>query len=94
MPLILPFKAWTGLSRLGWFLGVKRENTETVRDARKRTDRAVDFIEQKMNYNDQLIMVTHGFLNRNIKYELKRRGWKIIQNKGHKNLGSTILIKD
>ena len=94
LPLVLPFKAWTSLSRFGWFLGIKRDNSENISDARKRTKIAVDFIENKSNYSDQIILVTHGFLNRNLKKELKKRGWELIRNDGHKNLGANRLIKD
>ena len=42
------------------------------------------FLEEKARYNDQLILVTHGFFNRVLAKEMKKRGWKRIQNEGQK----------
>ena len=93
LPLILPFKGWTAVSRGLWMIGIKRPGAESFKDGKKRAKQAVDFIEYKSNQNRQVILVTHGFLNRTIRKEMKKRGWKIIKNEGHKNLGATILQK-
>ncbi|MDX1283477.1 MAG: phosphoglycerate mutase family protein [Draconibacterium sp.] len=93
LPLFLPLKAWTAISRGLWVLGLKGHDTETSKEGRKRTKIVADFIEERSKYNQQIILVTHGFLNRNVTNELKRRGWKIKRNEGRKNLGANILYK-
>lgn len=93
LPLYLPYKAWTGFSRGMWLLGLKRQGTESHREARKRVKLVSNFIERQATEQKQVIMVSHGFLNRNIARELKKRGWTITQNNGKKNLGATILRK-
>ena len=93
LPLILPFKGWTAISRGLWMIGIKRPGAESFKDGKKRAKHAVDFIEDKTNHNHQVILVTHGFLNRSIRKEMKKREWKTIKNEGQKNLGATILRK-
>jgi broad specificity phosphatase PhoE len=93
LPLFLPYKGWTSISRFGWFVGFKRENTESHRQARKRVRLATDFIEEKSKSQKQVVLVAHGFLNRNISHKLSQMGWKIVDKQGKKNLGATVLEK-
>ncbi|QIA06948.1 phosphoglycerate mutase family protein [Draconibacterium halophilum] len=93
LPLFLPYKVWTSLSRTMWLMGLKRPGTESFQEARDRVDNVSSFIERKAEQNKQAILVTHGFINRNIAIELEKRGWHIIQNNGRKNLGATVLRK-
>ncbi len=93
LPLILPYKAWTAVSRTFWLMGLEKEGTESYKEARQRVRLIADMIEEKTATQQQLIFVTHGFVNRNIAKELKRRGWTITQNQGKKNLGATVLKK-
>lgn len=93
LPLRLPYKAWTSVSRALWLLGINQKNNESHREAKRRVVRIADFIENKLKYNEQVVMVTHGFLNRYVAQELKRRGWVDIQDQGAKNLGATVLRK-
>lgn len=93
LPTYLPYKGWTVLSRGMWLVGLKREGTESYADAKKRVSRVADFIEEKATEQKQVIMVTHGFINRNLAKELKKRGWIITLNNGTENLGATILRK-
>jgi len=93
LPLLLPYKAWTAISRGIWLMGVKKQGTESYKEAQKRVRRVCNIIEQKVQQDKQIILVTHGFINRKIAKELKKRGWRITQNKGQKNLGATVLLK-
>ncbi|WP_297098140.1 phosphoglycerate mutase family protein [uncultured Draconibacterium sp.] len=93
LPLYLPFKAWTSISRTTWLMGLEKPGTESFQEARERVDDVCSFIERKAEQNKQVILVTHGFINRNISKELEKRGWQVIQNNGKKNLGATVLRK-
>ncbi|MGQ1784037.1 MULTISPECIES: histidine phosphatase family protein [unclassified Saccharicrinis] len=93
-PLILPYKGWTRISRVMWLLGKKKEGVESHKEAKERTKEAVDFIEEKSLHNQQVVLVTHGFLNRNIGRELEKRGWTRTLNNGKTNLGATVLRKN
>lgn len=91
LPLYMPYKAWTSLSRAFWLMGHKYQTVESYSEAKERVKRATNFIEEKAKTQKQVILVTHGFINRNIAKSLKRRGWEIATNNGSKNLGATIL---
>ena len=93
LPLYLPYKGWTGISRTLWLMGWEKKGTESYGEAKERVEFVCHFIEQKAAEQQQVILVTHGFINRNIAKELERRKWKITQNEGKKNLGATILKK-
>ncbi|WP_163325705.1 phosphoglycerate mutase family protein [Draconibacterium mangrovi] len=93
LPLYLPFKVWTSISRTTWLMGLEKPGTESFQEARERVDDVCSFIERKAEQNKQVIMVTHGFINRNIAKELEKRGWQVVQNNGKKNLGATVLRK-
>ncbi|WP_320110484.1 phosphoglycerate mutase family protein [Draconibacterium orientale] len=93
LPLYLPFKAWATISRTLWLMGIEKPETESFKEARKRVDDVCSFIEKKAKQNKQVIMVTHGFINRNIANEMEKRGWQVVQNNGKKNLGATVLRK-
>ncbi len=93
LPLYLPYKAWTSISRTLWLMGLEKPGTESFQEAKDRVKDVCLFIEQKAEKDKQVILVTHGFINRNISKELEKRGWQIIQNNGTENLGATVLRK-
>jgi broad specificity phosphatase PhoE len=92
-PIILPYKGWTVFSRIFWLLGNKREGVESWKEARERTQKVTDFIETESQNQQQVVFVTHGFLNRQVAKELEKRGWQRTVNNGKKNLGATVLVK-
>ena len=93
LPLLMPYKAWTSYSRALWLMGWEKRGTESYAEAKDRVKAVANFIEKKAMLDGQVVMVTHGFINRNIAKELERRNWTITQNKGKTNLGATILRK-
>jgi hypothetical protein len=93
LPFILPYKGWTGISRALWLLGANQKHNESHREAKRRVKQIADFIELRLQYNKQVILVTHGFLNRNVARELKKRNWQQVADNGGKNLGTTLLRK-
>lgn len=92
-PLYFPYKVWTTISRTLWLMGLEEPGTESFQEARDRVNDVCTFIERKAQQNKQVILVTHGFINRNIAKELEKRGWMVMQDNGKKNLGATILKK-
>jgi len=93
LPLVLPYKGWTSLSRALWLMGLEKPGTESFQEAKERVNKVCSFIEKKAEHNNQVVLVTHGFINRNIAKELEQRGWVVIKNKGKENLGATVLKK-
>lgn len=91
LPAYLPYKGWTVFSRGMWLLGMEKHGTESYKEAKERVKMVANFIEEKAEKDKQVILVTHGFINRNIANELEDRGWNITQNNGRENLGATVL---
>ena len=89
----LPLDLWKGISRAAWLLGFNHEGIESRKEAMKRVILSADNLEKLASQEETAILVGHGMINAAITKELKKRGWKVIQSKGHLNLGATILQK-
>lgn len=89
----LPMDLWKGISRLTWFLGLNSKGIESFKKARKRIGLSADNLEKLANQEETAILVGHGMINAFITKELKKRGWNVVQSKGHLNLGATVLEK-
>lgn len=90
----LPIKFWTTTSRLKWMLGMGKSNgIETFSDAKKRAQEAADMLVNASEKNPKVLLTAHGFLNRYIKKDLKKKGWKVVADTGNNYFGTTILVK-
>ena len=72
-------------------MGRKSESKEIHKEAKQRVKNAVLLLEEKAKLNKQVIFVSHGYINRNIKNLLVKRGWKVKHNHGKENLGAFVL---
>ena len=61
--------------------------------AYKRMLKATDLIEKQAIGHGQIVLVAHGYLISEMKRELKKRGWKLEIDQGHKNLAVAKLTK-
>ena len=89
----LPLDLWKGISRAAWLLGFNHEGIESRKEAMKRVVLSADNLEKLASQEGTAILVGHGMINASITRELKKRGWDVIQSKGHLNLGASILQK-
>ena len=89
----LPLDLWKGISRVSWLLGCNHDGIESRKEAMKRVVLSADNLEKLANQEETAILVGHGMINAAISKELKRRGWDVVQSKGHLNLGATVLQK-
>ncbi len=93
VPLIpLPYVAWTTLSRFFWNIGLNNRD-ESRFEAYKRMLRATDLLEKQAIEHRRIVLVAHGYLIAEMKRELKKRGWDLEINQGHKNLAVAKLTK-
>lgn len=87
-------KFWTTTARLKWMAGIgKNGGIETFKDAKKRAKRAAATLDQASTENPKVLLTAHGFLNRYIKKNLEKQGWKIVEDTGSDYFGTTILVK-
>jgi broad specificity phosphatase PhoE len=89
----LPLDLWKGISRAAWLLGFNHEGIESRKEAMKRVILSADNLEKLASQEETAILVGHGMINAAISKELKKRGWNVVQSKGHLNLGATVLQK-
>lgn len=84
IPLIkLPLRSWFFLSRLAWFLGLKRDRA-SFQDEKDRSKRAARLLKKQHRDNTVVILVGHAFMNRFIQSHFKKDGWSICKRKTHK----------
>ncbi len=89
----LPMDLWKGISRLTWLLGFNNKGVESYKEARKRVLLSTDNLEKLSNQEETAILVGHGMINIGISKQLRKRGWTLVEKKGHINLGATVLQK-
>lgn len=93
IPLIpLPYVVWTSISRLFWLSHLSKKN-ESRSQARKRMKRAAGYLESLAKENKQVMLIAHGFLIREVRRELRKKGWIIEYKEGNGNLAVTKLVK-
>jgi len=73
--LFLPIGLWLLIARVSWLLGITK-GVESFKQAQKRLQTAVAFIEQKTRENGSFILVAHGLLNRSLIKKMAKKGWK------------------
>ncbi len=89
--LFFPYDAWTFLSRVFWITRLNTKGESRVK-AKRRMKLAADELVIRAADNQRIVLVAHGYLIADIKRELKKRGWQIEINQGHKNLAITKLV--
>lgn len=91
----LPIKVWTAAARVKWMLGIgqKKSGIESFSQAKKRAKTAANMLDQASHENSKVLLTAHGFLNRYIKKNLQKQGWKIVEDTGNDYFGTTILVK-
>lgn len=93
IPLLhMPYSGWTGLSRFFWQLHLNN-SAETRHHATKRMKKAARRLELYAEENGAVVLFAHGFLIRELRHELQKRGWKLEENGGNKNLAVLHLSK-
>lgn len=90
----LPLIVWQSISRLMWVMGLNQHGIESYNEARRRADKAANRLIELAEENRTVVLVAHGMLNRALAKRLKQQGWELIQNKGHINIGATVLEKE
>ncbi|MFD2515556.1 histidine phosphatase family protein, partial [Pontibacter locisalis] len=89
----MPIKFWTTTARIKWMLGIDRQGIETFADAKERARKAAQQLASATEENPKAVLVAHGFLNRYIKQDLEKMGWRVVRDGGSGYFGTTILVK-
>jgi broad specificity phosphatase PhoE len=76
-------KTWNKIARVVWLMG-HHDGDEHVRDARKRAGKAADMLVEAAAEGRDVVLAAHGWFNRMVRPELKKRGWTCIHDGGDK----------
>ena len=93
LPLILPIKGWTGISRFFWMIGLHSSYIPSFRSEKSRAERDAVFLQKAAMENKKIILVAHGFLNKYIARYLKNMGWDHSYNSGSDYLDVQVMTK-
>lgn len=74
-------KSWGTLSRIVWFYGLVNSE-ERVTPARMRAKAMALRLESDASGERMIVVFAHGWFNRMMGTQLRRRGWKITKNQG------------
>jgi broad specificity phosphatase PhoE len=76
-------KTWNKIARVVWLMG-HHDGDEHVRDARRRAGKAADMLIEAAGEGRDVVLAAHGWFNRMVRPELKRRGWTCAHDGGDK----------
>jgi broad specificity phosphatase PhoE len=78
-------KNWNKWARLLWMMG-HSGGEENVRDARRRASRAAEQLiaTAEQSAGRDVVLAAHGWFNRMLRPELKKRGWANVHDGGDK----------
>ena len=82
-PLPMRPKNWNKIARLLWMMGYAG-GEEHVRDARRRAAKAADTLVRTAGEGRDVVLAAHGWFNRMLRPELKKRGWANVHDGGDK----------
>ncbi len=80
-PIKLRPKSWGTLSRIVWFHGLINSE-ERVTQARARAKIAAQTLADAAAGEQMIVLFAHGWFNRMVGTQLRRRGWKMTKNQG------------
>jgi broad specificity phosphatase PhoE len=93
LPLILPIKGWTGISRFFWMIGLHSSDIPSLRSEKSRAAMDAELLGEAAMQHGKVILVAHGFLNKYIIRNLKKNGWDHSYNGGNDYLAVQVLTK-
>jgi broad specificity phosphatase PhoE len=76
-------KTWNKIARVVWLMG-HHDGDEHVREARKRAGKAADLLIEAAAEGRDVVLAAHGWFNRMVRPELKKRGWSCVHDGGDK----------
>ena len=76
-------RTWGVLARTSWWLG-GHAGEESRPAAQARAREAADRLVRAAEAEGRVLLLAHGYFNHMIGRELKKRGWRLVENRGFK----------
>lgn len=83
---------WGVVSRFWWWFFNHHDDQERRKAAQLRADEAADHLMALASEGGDVLLIAHGFFNFMIGRSLKRRGWSLVANQGHKYWSSRRFV--
>ena len=93
LPLALPIRGWTGISRFFWMIGLHSNDIPGFRSEKSRAVMDAGLLEKAAMEKRKVVLVGHGLLNKYIVRELKNKGWDHSFQGGSDYLAVQVLTK-
>lgn len=93
LPLILPIKGWTGISRFFWMIGLHSSTVASFQTEKSRAKSVSELLDKAAIENRKVILVAHGLLNKYIVRYLKKNGWDHSYDGGNDYLAVQVMSK-
>lgn len=77
-------RTWGVVSRFWWWFFGHHEGEETRGEAQVRAGKAAAVLAEHAAQGQDVLLVAHGFFNTMIGLELRRLGWRCVQDRGFK----------
>jgi len=77
-------RVWGFLARLSWWWGLSPSDEETRPAAQARAREAADHLVRAAETEGDVLVLAHGFFNHMVGLELKKRGYKLVSDKGYR----------
>ena len=89
----LPRQFWSVTTRIVWMMGFNKKGIESFSDAKHRSERAAQFLDNNAGGSGKTVLFAHGFLNKYVKRYLKKSGFKVVNLDGQEYLGAYYFYK-
>jgi broad specificity phosphatase PhoE len=84
LPAFLKFRprTWGVISRLAWWLG-HHQGEESRPAAKARARGAAEHLVKMAEGGEDVLLLAHGYFNAMVGFELKRMGWRLVDDPGY-----------
>jgi len=76
-------KTWNKIARVVWMMG-HHDGDEHVKAAKARASKAADLLIEAAGGGQDVVLAAHGWFNRMLRPQLKKRGWTCVHDGGDK----------
>lgn len=78
-------RRWNVLARVAWLMG-HTLGEETAEQSRARAAEAAEYLHNRA-LEGKVFLAAHGWFNRMIRTELRKRGWRVVRDQGDRYWG-------
>ena len=89
----MPVRVWLTASMIFWMAGTNNDSLPSYRQRKHGLEKYSEEIIKYSERHDEIVIVAHGVVNKELIRILKKKGWKSDQKDGFGNLSVNCLMK-